>query len=529
MKLNTPVTQTERLLEAGKPIVTKTDLKGRIIYANDSFVHVSGFGREELIGADHNIVRHPDMPAEAFEDLWRNLHAGLPWRGLVKNRAKNGDFYWVDAYITPITDRGAPVGYISVRSAPDRSAVDEAERLYQAVREKRAGFPTRRAPVGRSWSLPVVGALCLLAAALAVAGNRAGGNVGFLCTAGAVVLLAALPLFLQRWVFGPLREIRRLLRSIDEGRLSENTAIRPGPCADVLMQLETLRIHLKAMFCDVLINTERVEHNAVVLAEDMQRMVVTTVAQGEQLNGVAAATQQMSVAVQEISTNTDQSMRAVTETTELAEKGRLAVEHEIEASRRLMDVVKASHAQLLRVNRSVEEVSSVARLIHEIADQTNLLALNAAIEAARAGEQGRGFAVVADEVRKLAERTATSTRTIAGTIAAIRADSHDAVAAMEQAVRDATHTSAEIEVTGGNLERIVGASERSDNLGREVKHMLQQQSSASNVIANTMERLAATVDENNNAIQLVGEASEELRFTSEELRRLTQHMRSALA
>ncbi len=93
MKTNLPITQTERFLEPGKPIVTKTDLKGRITYANESFINISGFTAEELIGASHNVVRHPDMPPSAFGDLWDTVKAGEPWRGLVKNRAKNGDFY----------------------------------------------------------------------------------------------------------------------------------------------------------------------------------------------------------------------------------------------------------------------------------------------------------------------------------------------------------------------------------------------------------------------------------------------------
>ncbi|MCW5627203.1 MAG: PAS domain-containing protein, partial [Burkholderiales bacterium] len=104
MRVNQPVTTIEQFLEPGKPIVTKTGLDGKILYANESFVKISGFTREELIGADHNIVRHPDMPPAAFADLWRTVRAGQPWRGLVKNRTKTGDFYWVEAFVTPITE-----------------------------------------------------------------------------------------------------------------------------------------------------------------------------------------------------------------------------------------------------------------------------------------------------------------------------------------------------------------------------------------------------------------------------------------
>lgn len=151
MKTNLPITQTERFLEPGKPIVTKTDLKGRITYANESFINISGFTAEELVGASHNVVRHPDMPPAAFGDLWDTVKAGEPWRGLVKNRAKNGDFYWVEAFVTPITENGQPVGYMSVRGIPDKAEVQRAEQLYKDVREGRASLPTtpRLKPVAR--------------------------------------------------------------------------------------------------------------------------------------------------------------------------------------------------------------------------------------------------------------------------------------------------------------------------------------------------------------------------------------------
>ena len=97
MKNNQPVTQNEVAFPPNVYLVSKTDLKGQITDCNDAFVQISGFTREELLGKSHNIVRHPDMPMAAFKDLWRTVQAGLPWRGLVKNRCKNGDFYWVEA------------------------------------------------------------------------------------------------------------------------------------------------------------------------------------------------------------------------------------------------------------------------------------------------------------------------------------------------------------------------------------------------------------------------------------------------
>ena len=139
MRMNMPVTNVEVQLTDATLIVSKTDLKGQITYINRDFLEISGFTESELIGQPHNIVRHPDMPAEAFEDLWRTLKDGRPWIGLVKNRCKNGDYYWVEAHATPLIESGQVTGYMSVRKKPNRQQVEDTERVYRLFRENKAG------------------------------------------------------------------------------------------------------------------------------------------------------------------------------------------------------------------------------------------------------------------------------------------------------------------------------------------------------------------------------------------------------
>ncbi|MCX7897623.1 MAG: methyl-accepting chemotaxis protein [Rhodocyclaceae bacterium] len=142
VKINTPVTQREKPFPKGRYIVSKTDLKGIITDVNDTFIEVSGFTREELIGKNHNIVRHPDMPPQAFEDLWRTIKAGYPWRGIVKNRAKDGDHYWVEALVTPMRQNGEVVGYLSVRREASREAIAAAEALYRTLNASKGKLDT---------------------------------------------------------------------------------------------------------------------------------------------------------------------------------------------------------------------------------------------------------------------------------------------------------------------------------------------------------------------------------------------------
>ena len=139
MRTNLPVTNVEKFLSDDSLIVTKTNLKGVITYANREFVEISGFSEQELIGEPHNIVRHPDMPPEAFKDLWDTLKQGRPWTGLVKNRCKNGDFYWVLANVAPIIEGGKATGYISVRRKAAADMIAAHDKVYRLFREKKQG------------------------------------------------------------------------------------------------------------------------------------------------------------------------------------------------------------------------------------------------------------------------------------------------------------------------------------------------------------------------------------------------------
>jgi len=126
MKINMPVSGREVRLQENQSIISMTDLKGAITYVNKDFLDISGFEESELLGVNHNVIRHPDMPPQAFRDLWDTVKTGNPWRGIVKNRCKNGDHYWVEAFVTPIVKKGNVIGYQSVRSKPSSTQVEEA-------------------------------------------------------------------------------------------------------------------------------------------------------------------------------------------------------------------------------------------------------------------------------------------------------------------------------------------------------------------------------------------------------------------
>jgi aerotaxis receptor len=202
MRDNGPITNKEVPLPEGMLLVSQTDPGGRITFANEGFVAVSGFSRDELMGAPHNLVRHPHMPQAAFRDLWTTIKAGKSWEGLVKNRAKSGDFYWVRANVTPVLESGQLSGFISIRTKPGRDEVAQAEAAYGAIREGRGrGLRVLGGSLVRTGFIPALQramqgiasgtAINLAVLYLSVAGSLVAGSFGIGVGIRASVLLRA--------------------------------------------------------------------------------------------------------------------------------------------------------------------------------------------------------------------------------------------------------------------------------------------------------------------------------------------------
>ena len=529
MRMNLPITGVERHLLPGRPIVTKTDLKGVITYCNQSFVDVTGFTREELIGSSQNMVRHPEVPPEVFADLWRTIKAGHPWRGVVKNRAKNGDHYWVEAYVTPITEKGRCVGYMSVRTTPEPRAVAAAEALYRAINAKETVFPPTPLVRGDRWVMPVALSGAAATIALAVGAGFLEGLPAIACGTAAAVLTCGAVALLQLRVLKPLRQLSSMIEAIDEGRLDRRIVSPGGLLDDAFTRLEALRIHLRAMFADVLVSAAEVAERSARLDESMHSIAGAAESQTENVMRVSASMEEMSVAIGEISRNTELALAAVRRTEEVAHNGMTTMAASIDSNRRAAEVVSDSSQRISEVNSSITRIASISQIIREIAEQTNLLALNAAIEAARAGEYGRGFAVVADEVSKLADRTARSTVEISSAVEAIVEQSRTAVETMESARQEVAQGTASVEESSGGLQLICEASQEAAAVSGDITDMLRQQSSTSQEVANSMERVSVAADAAWAAVAEVGMATSGLHQTVDELRLLLRHMESSVS
>jgi aerotaxis receptor len=490
MRNNQPVTQRERTFSAQQRLISTTDAKGLISYCNDAFVEVSGFDHEELIRAPHNLVRHPDVPAAVFAHMWETLKRGRPWMGIVKNRCKNGDFYWVNAYVTPVLENRQVVGYESVRIKPTEEQVRRAQALYARLN---AGKPASTAldrwlPVLRDW-LPFI----LVSQIGFLIGLWLGSGWGF---AIAAALSVPLGLFGLSW---QQRGLKRLLQ------LAEQTTSDPliaqmytdsrGVQGQLEMSMLSQEARLKTCLTRLQDTAEQLKgqaRQADTLAHESSEGLERQKAETEQ---VAAAINQMAATTQEVANHVQRTASASQQANELTGQGRTIAGETRQAIERLSASVGETGQTVTRLAKDSDEIGGVVDVIKGIADQTNLLALNAAIEAARAGEMGRGFAVVADEVRQLAQRTTESTGQIHGLIAKLQQTANAAVEAMDAGHRQAQEGVARVLEADQALIGISEAVANITDMATQIAAATEEQSAVAEEVSRNITTIAELADQ----------------------------------
>lgn len=268
MRNNQPVTNKENEMKEGSILVSTTDTKGIITMCNSDFIEISGYAENELIGKPHNLVRHPDMPAAAFQDLWDTINAGNPWIGYVKNRCKNGDYYWVTANVTPITENGQVTGYMSVRYKPSREEIAAAEALYRKINAGEVSLaPTgfgKVLSIAKSFSIKqrfyglmalmlallAASGYCIETAAASEAGLSSSTLYGSLLVVFAVLFAGGYGLVLKG-ALGAVKDVVLRLRELAEGDFKGSIDIkRTDEVGDILRGLKTLQIRQGFMVND---------------------------------------------------------------------------------------------------------------------------------------------------------------------------------------------------------------------------------------------------------------------------------------
>ncbi|WP_110915167.1 methyl-accepting chemotaxis protein [Enterobacter roggenkampii] len=482
MSSPTYVTQIEYPLDDDTTLMSTTDVHSYITHANDTFVQVSGYQLDELTGQPHNMVRHPDMPKAAFADMWYTLQQGEPWSGIVKNRRKNGDHYWVRANAVPMVRRGQVTGYMSIRTRATAEEIAAVEPLYRALNDGRCKKRIHKGlVVGKGWlgKLPAMPLRWRVRSVMAVlfaglAATLAATSAGWLPLAAAAVVMLMGTLLFEQQIVRPIENVARQALKVATGeRNSVQHLNRSDELGLTLRAVGQLGLMCRWLINDVSSQVVSVRDGSDRLAQgndDLNDRTRQTVANVQQ---TVATMNQMAASVQSNSETAAEVDKLSVAASSAATKGGNAMQTVVKTMDDIAD--------------STQRIGSITSLINDIAFQTNILALNAAVEAARAGEQGKGFAVVAGEVRHLASRSASAANDIRKLI--------DASASKVQSGSEQVHAA------GRTMDDIVVQVKNVTQLIAQISHATSEQATGLSELTRAVAELDSITQKNADLVE----------------------------
>ena len=491
MRINTPITEEQIEVPENQYLISKTDLKGRIIYANPVFEQISGFGLDELIGQSHNIVRHPHMPPSVYQNMWRLISQGKQWQGIIKNRCKNGAFYWVHARIIPIIEDGQHTGFASIRVRASAQQIKDAEAQYAAFRHN----PSADQPIkarsakelitqarylffGNNYKAHLLRFTSLLSA-LVLAAYYVGTHyhANWIALGALVAVLIALLLYgwnITQKLLRTLAESTHIAQQIAIGNL--NLRIDHRRTVFESRQLYFFLNHMRGSLKSVINDSSRsVQASRQVASELYQSSEHLAQRTDEQLSALARTQHHGEELTQRVASSLEQAHQA----------HQLSISTQQAADQGGQDV-HAVVQTMQGIHQKSRQIADITNVIEGIAFQTNILALNAAVESARAGESGRGFAVVASEVRNLALRSSKAAQEIKGLL---EDNQHQINTGVDQA-----------EKAGHSMQHILNAIERVQQTIQTINQTNLDQENGLNELQSALKSLEELSQQNHHLV-----------------------------